>query len=193
MLISEAFSWWGMIIIIIVLPSIWYIYIWPGVTLRGQIKVQITKNCRQLCFDSFKLINVHIYMSVWTPGTLLFTFLKSLIFGLKWLLGLLGHYSRRRKFVLDFFFQSHIHSSQPSCSRLQILEAIYIYLRHKVTIYDLYELSFGIMTLKGQIKVKLKKKAHNLFTNFWIKITSRHIFLLDLISQIMVTISENSI
>ena len=79
-------------------------------------------------------------------------FSKSLIFGFKWLLGLLGHYSIKKKicvglFTLKSFVVIVILHSQvvPDYKYAYIFEAIY--LRHKVTIYDLYELSFGIMFL----------------------------------------------
>ena len=96
---------------------------------------------------------------------------QSLIFGLKWLLGLLGHYSWSQKFVLDFsqkmlsYFILHSWIFQ-DYKYVYILEAIY--LRHIVTIYDRYNsyINFNLaswpLTLSDLEKSNLKK-AHNLF------------------------------
>ena len=124
---------------------------WPWVTLKGQIEVKLQKRARNLFF----------------------AFSKSLIFSLKWLLGLLGHYSWRQKFVLDFFppkicviyFILHSRVVQ-DYKYAYILETIY--LRHKVTIYDLYkliyELWFGIMSFDLEWSWKVKSRSNLFFT-----------------------------
>jgi len=123
---------------------IWHHNLWPLETLIGQIKVKLNKNAHNF-----------------------FLFSKSLIFGFKWLLGLFGHYSRKRIFCCTVFFQeifSFLASESPKITNMLISWKPYIYLRHKVTIYHLYkliyDLSFGIMTFDLEWHWKVKSRSN---------------------------------